>query len=342
MKRILSIDGGGIKGVFPASFLAAVEDSIGSPVADFFDLVVGTSTGGIIALSLGLGLSAKQILDFYAVHGPRIFQGNRFLRQIRRLGVCKYDPASLKQALTEVFGSRQLGESKLRLVIPSLSLETGEVHVWKTSHHERFERDYSEAAVDVALATSAAPTYFPTHRNAAGTPLIDGGVWANNPIAVSLVEAIGVLGWNPGELRVLSLGCTNTPLVAKWGRSRSLGTWYWGSRIAEVFMAGQSSSATGMAQHLIGDRANLIRVDPLVGVRFGLDAVGEIQSLRGLGDSEARKWLPELRLRFFEARKAEPFEPCHKLRSICRDETPDSNHVHEEVASTRSDGGRLG
>ena len=80
MKRILAIDGGGIKGVFPAAFLATVEDTIKRNVADYFDLIVGTSTGGIIALGLGLGLSAKELLAFYEEHGPIIFKGNRGLR----------------------------------------------------------------------------------------------------------------------------------------------------------------------------------------------------------------------------------------------------------------------
>ena len=76
-RRILSIDGGGIKGVFPASFLATVENSIEGQLADYFDLIVGTSTGGIIALGLGLGLSASDILRFYEDSGPEIFGGKR-------------------------------------------------------------------------------------------------------------------------------------------------------------------------------------------------------------------------------------------------------------------------
>ena len=78
MKRILAIDGGGIKGVFPASFLATVEDTINDNIANYFDLIVGTSTGGIIALGLGLGLSAKDILEFYEKSAPHIFGGNCF------------------------------------------------------------------------------------------------------------------------------------------------------------------------------------------------------------------------------------------------------------------------
>jgi len=75
VRKILSIDGGGIKGVFPASFLTTIEDSIGDRVSNYFDLIVGTSTGGIIALGLGLGLPAKDILSFYEEKGSAIFKG---------------------------------------------------------------------------------------------------------------------------------------------------------------------------------------------------------------------------------------------------------------------------
>ena len=118
------------------------------------------------------------------------------------MGIAKYDSAPLKKALVAKFGDRKLGESTNRLVIPSVNLETGEVHVYKTSHHPRFERDLHERIVDVALATSAAPTYFPTHRSDAGTPLVDGGIWANNPTGMAVVEAIGVLEWPRGTIRL--------------------------------------------------------------------------------------------------------------------------------------------
>ncbi|HLC87978.1 MAG TPA: patatin-like phospholipase family protein, partial [Patescibacteria group bacterium] len=124
-KKILSIDGGGIKGVFPASFLSTVEDSIKGKVSDHFDLIVGTSTGGIIALALGLGFSAKEILEFYEQYGPKIFKGNKFLSFIRQLGYAKYEHKDLKLALINTFGDKKIGQSKNRLVIPSLNLETG-------------------------------------------------------------------------------------------------------------------------------------------------------------------------------------------------------------------------
>jgi uncharacterized protein len=312
MRRILSIDGGGIKGVFPAAFLATLEDSLGGSVTEYFDLLVGTSTGGIIALGLGLGLSAREILRFYDEHGPSIFCGNRFVRGLRQLGLSKYKSEDLRTALRSVFGDRRLGDSTKRLVVPSCNLDTGEVHIWKTSHHERLERDYRTLAVEVALSTAAAPTYFAMHRSAAGIPLVDGGMWANNPVGIALVEAIGVLGWPKDALRVLSLGCTATPLSVGAGRNMALGWLYWRKELIDVLMAAQSSGSIGMATHLIGDRANLIRISPTVQGSFTLDNVKEIPSLRGLGDSEARRTLPSLRPLFF-SQAADPFAPSHSL-----------------------------
>jgi patatin-like phospholipase/acyl hydrolase len=311
MRRILSIDGGGIRGALPASFLATLEDSLGRSVADYFDLIVGTSTGGIIALGLGAGLTANEILSFYESHGPRIFAGNRFLRVLRQIGISKYDPAPLQSALTEVFHDKKLGDSKKRLVIPSLNLDTGEVHVWKTSHHPRLERDYKSTMVEVAMATAAAPTYFPTYRSAAGVPLIDGGMWANNPIAVAVVEAIGILNWPRDSFCVLSLGCGTTPLDVGLGRVWGLGSMYWAVKIAGVFMTAQEKSALGMAQHLVSDRNNIVRICPSVSARFGLDEISELKSLKGLGNSEARKALPTIRPLFFETKAADDFTPFH-------------------------------
>lgn len=307
MKRILTIDGGGIKGVFPASFLASLEEAVGKPIGTYFDLIVGTSTGGLIALGLGLGFSGRQMLEFYEQYGPKIFQGSRWMRALRHVVRAKYNPSFLREALEATFDDRRLGESRTRLVIPSCNLDTGEVYLWKTAHHPRFERDYKARVVDVALATAAAPTYFPTHRLEVGTPLVDGGVWANNPLGVAAVEAIGILKWAPEDLRILSLGCTSSPLEV---RSGAWGWAYWGPKLINVFMTAQSSAALGTAQHLVCDRDNIVRVCPIVERRFGLDVLREIPSMKGLGDSEARKHIGQLRSVFFGV-PAEPFQPFH-------------------------------
>jgi patatin-like phospholipase/acyl hydrolase len=312
VKRILSIDGGGIKGVFPASFLTAIEECAGGDIAKYFDLIVGTSTGGIIALALGLGLTAKETLAFYENHGPEIFCGRRIFRRLRQWGFGKYDRKPLEDALRNVFGTKRIGDSRCRLVIPSLNAETNEVHIWKTAHHPRLQLDYKRPAIEAALATASAPTYFPTYQSVSGIPLIDGGVWANNPIAVAVVEAIGILGWSPSEIRVLSLGCTSRPIDMRWALSRFSGKLAWATKVVDVFMAAQESSSLGMAQHLVADRNQIMRISPQVGTRYELDDTSRIQVLRGLGVAEARKALPAVQEMFLES-QAERFEPYHRL-----------------------------
>ena len=151
MRRVLAIDGGGVRGVLPASFLATVEEQIGHSPADCFDLIVGTSTGGIIALGLGAGLSAREIRGFYVDRAPVIFRGQRHLRAARRVVTAKFDPGRLKAELEDVFGTRLIGESRSRLVIPSMDLSTGKVRLWKTAHNERFIQDYKRTMVEALL-----------------------------------------------------------------------------------------------------------------------------------------------------------------------------------------------
>lgn len=312
MKRILTIDGGGIKGTFAVAFLAALEEDLGVPLSRHFDLIAGTSTGGIIALGLGLGYSAREMMEFYLQLGPKVFASNGWIKFLRHLGWSKYSPKPLEAALRETFGIKTLGESKTRLVIPSVNLDTGEVYIYKTSHHPRLATDWRRSVVEVAMATAAAPSYFPSHRTEMGTPLIDGGVWANNPIGLAVVEAIGVLGWDRAELRVLSLGCTDSPFNIHKARNKSCGRLYWAFKLTELFMSSQSSGAHGTASILCPDPANqLFRYNPPVPEgRFSLDGIKEIDSLRGLGYSEARKAKPRLHPIFF-TEPAEAFSPAH-------------------------------
>lgn len=312
MKRILAIDGGGVKGTFPAAFLAAIEESIDDRIPNYFDLIVGTSTGGIIALGLGLGWTAAELLSFYEDYGPKIFQKASLWKRLMWAVTAKYDPTPLHEALEDQFGGRRIGESTVRLVIPSANLETGGVYLYKTSHRPWLRVDYKKEAIEAARATSAAPTYFPSYISKAGVPLVDGGLWANNPLAVAAVEAVGVLEWERDEVVVLSLGCTRSPFDARHAQRWALGRGYWAFKARELFMATQSSSAKGMAKCLLR-KENVMRYNPTVPPgRFKLDGAKGIRALKGLGRSEARRALPELRKQVF-THPAEPFIPHHQL-----------------------------
>lgn len=309
VRKILAIDGGGIKGILPASYLAEVDSAVEGNVADYFDLIVGTSTGGIIALGLGLGKSPAELVELYQGLGTKVFT-KRWFSSLRHLFSSKYSSDPLEDALKHAFGNRLLGHSRQRLVIPSLNFDTGGVHIYKTAHHQRFMSDYKELATTVALATSAAPTYFPSHRNSSGIPLVDGGMWANNPAGLAVVEAAGVLEWPRESIKVLSLGCS-TPAFDPRLLGLALfpaGRLSWALKAVELMMSAQSSASLGTAKLLVGAN-NIVRISPLApGGRFSLDGTTEIHSLQGLGVEAFRATFPAVQEIFF-SELAEPFKP---------------------------------
>lgn len=320
MRRILTIDGGGIRGTFPAAFLANLEEDLEKPIGRYFDLISGTSTGGIIAIGLGFGMRAAEILKFYEEQGPTIFGQSktgltaklaRKYRWARRLWGPKYSSVPLKNALVDVFGERLLGESLTRLVIPAWHAETQKVYIFKTAHHSRLTTDYKALAVDVAMGTAAAPTYFEQYITANDVGLVDGGLWANNPIGISVVEAIGVLGWRAEDLKVLSVGCLEDIKVVR----PASGLASYAPGVAGHFMAGQSEGSLGIAHILTGDpheRRSIYRISqPVPDGFYKLDDTKQISSMKSRAFAEARDQKPKLEPVFF-GKPAEEFLPEHR------------------------------
>lgn len=250
--RILALDGGGIKGTFSAAVLAALEEATKCRCVDHFDLIAGTSTGGIIALGIALGMPAQEIVLFYEKHGPAIFPGSSLTTRsrgvFRQLFIGpKHSHAVLREKLALVLGDRKFGESKVRLVIPTYDAISGRNFVLKTAHHPRFMFDEAAPAVDVALATSAAPTYFeaapfPAHANSS---YVDGGVWANCPVMVALIEATCFLEVPVEQIDILSIGTTTTPFsIAEHIKSSAL---RWNTGLVNLMFEAQVEAALAQA-----------------------------------------------------------------------------------------------
>ncbi|WP_410511766.1 CBASS cGAMP-activated phospholipase [Paenibacillus sp. BR2-3] len=193
--KILAIDGGGIKGLYSAVILSHFEDRFG-PIHRHFNLICGTSTGGIIALALASGIKASEVVRFYTEMGPKIFPYHNKWRRKFHFGksllfTSKYKDIALKSALEGVFGDRRVGDCSTNVLIPTFNITTGEPYVFKSDHVPALTRDKDRLLTDVALATSAAPTYFPIAemQTMKGTEqFIDGGVWANNPSLLGITE----------------------------------------------------------------------------------------------------------------------------------------------------------
>ncbi|WP_158927354.1 CBASS cGAMP-activated phospholipase [Acidisphaera sp. S103] len=261
--KILAIDGGGIRGILPASVLAELENRFlnGRTVADHFDMIAGTSTGGIIALALAHGLTAREIQKFYVERGGLVFPPSNVLgrmwRWLRRLHRYAYDSGVLEQELLGIFGDTPLGDARTRLCIPSFEGVHGEPWIYKTPHHPDYRKDRVERMVKVRLATSAAPTYYKAMPNN-GYIMVDGGLWANNPIMNAVTDALACYDVDRSQVRVLSLGCGETSFRVDPVKAVG-GMFQWKGAILAAMRA-QSLNALGQTFMLIG-KENVVRLD---------------------------------------------------------------------------------
>ncbi|MDR3634481.1 MAG: CBASS cGAMP-activated phospholipase [Isosphaeraceae bacterium] len=311
--RILSLDGGGIMGAFPASVLATFERSTGKRIVDHFDLITGTSTGGIIAIGLALGASAEEICRFYRNEGLAIFPKRvgfrKYLGRVKNFLRPKYSNEALRATIQKVVGDRPLGQAKTRLVVPSYDVNTGKVYVFKTPHHTGYLNHADLPAVDAALATSAAPTYFPAHTIPGRGTFVDGGLWANCPAMVGLVEALGFLDKAPEQVRLLSISTTSYPYrIGNPDRPRGLIGW--APQLIDTFMFGQAQSSVNMAVCLLR-RGQFHRIDYLVPPKtFQMDNVHCVEQLIGMGRqiAELNENMQVVSREFLNGQTVEPFE----------------------------------
>jgi|GEM_PF-156418 len=296
--RILALDGGGIKGAFTAAVLATLENSLGLPIVDHFDMVAGTSTGGILSIGLGMGLRSQQLLQFYRDSGPKIFPVMRIHKKlaykVRHLFKSRYSQDVLLQELkTAYFSDNQekvLGDSKCRLVIPAYNAVSGACHIFRTPHHPLLKSDESANAAKVAVATAAAPTYFSAAkvRNIiSNTAYFDGGVWANCPVMAALVEAVFYLDVPLDRIDILSVGTTEEPFTVKKRTHSGKIPWIWTKTLFELLMSAQVETSLQHAKQLVGE-PRFLRVNTVTNPgMYSLDNSEEIENLITLGNKRA-------------------------------------------------------
>jgi predicted acylesterase/phospholipase RssA len=217
--KVLALDGGGIRGLIPSLVLEEVETAMGRPVAELFDLVAGTSTGGILALGLTKPgadgrpqFSAKDMSGLYVDEGAAIFPRS-FLREVRTVhGIADahYPAAPIERILAERFGETMLSQALTEVVIPSYDLSAPGPFFFKREYALSETEDWDVRMALVARATSAAPTYFdpavlPAAASGTDHALVDGGTFANDPTLAAYVDALR-LGSGRPRVVVVSIG----------------------------------------------------------------------------------------------------------------------------------------
>ncbi len=279
--RILCLDGGGIRGVMPARILQKVEQQLGSPLKDHFDLIAGTSTGSILAVGIGLGKSPEELLNLYLEKGLQIFPYQSLFSPKRLplifqygLSAPKFSDEGLMAVLQEQYGEKKFPEitpdpnklmDSLKIIVPSYDTISRNPVIFKSWCHDRW---YAKVPLwEICLCSASAPTYFPAHRieqDEQVYSLIDGGVCANNPVSCAVAEAIKLLRQSSNksvgdiieQIKVISIGTGDPASPIPWEQVRGWGLIQWGLRIADVFMDAPPDVHRYVAEQIIGGTEN--------------------------------------------------------------------------------------
>jgi uncharacterized protein len=270
VKKLLSIDGGGIRGIIPAVILAEIEKRTGRPIAALFDLVAGTSTGGILALGLtkpegggGPAFTAADLARLYEDEGRTIFSRDLWHRiyAFENLLEEKWPAKGIEGVLARYFGDARITDALTELLVTSYDIEHRRPYFFKRDK-ARGQRDRDWLMSQAARATSAAPTYFEPALLTAGDrddslALIDGGVFANNPAMCAYVEAVSL--WpEEDDFLVLSLGTGELVRAIPYDQARGWGLAKWAQPLLGVVFDGVSDTVDYQLRQLCNDTASTV------------------------------------------------------------------------------------
>ncbi len=307
MFKILSIDGGGIRGVIPSVLLQHLEEKLGKPIADMFDLIVGTSTGGILATGLAVPKSggkpkftAEDMLALYAEQGREIFERS-FWKGITSGGGAideRYSHKPLEKLLKQYLGDATLKDCLVPIVVTAYDIERREPYFFKTRRAKE-KADRNHLLRDAARATSAAPTYFEpvevrglARSRATRRALVDGGVFVNNPAMCAFAEAVA-MDAKPADLLMVSLGTGIATRKIPYDEAKDWGALGWVRPIIDVMMDGEADAADYQLRQLMpdqkhGDKQRYFRFDTELDLALDdMDAAGA-GNIRNLKEEAAQ------------------------------------------------------
>ncbi|HJW73085.1 MAG TPA: patatin-like phospholipase family protein [Geothrix sp.] len=263
--RILSIDGGGIRGLIPALVLAELERQTGRPIAECFDLIAGTSTGGILALGLAAPgesgrprYAARDLADLYLKEGARIFDESPWQHFTNPMGLraAKYPPEGIEGVLAQYFGETRLKDALVEVLVTAYDLEQRDAFFYRRQR-AREDGRYDVPMRVAARATSAAPTYFepalvqwPQERDV----LVDGGVFANNPAMCAYADARQLLcreGRPSDDLLLVSLGTGLYSKPYRYEEARGWGVAGWAKPVLDVIFDGVADTVDYQLQQIL-------------------------------------------------------------------------------------------
>lgn len=337
--KVLSLNGGGVRGLFTISFLAELERILERQnhlndvkIGDYFDLITGTSIGGILALGLASGRSARELEQVFKENAPRIFPTWRYvLKPIFRPFCSVYSSKPLSETITKMIDpDLTFNDLNKRVMIPAVNLSTGNPFFFKTPHDPSFTRDGVLKLIDAAMATSAAPTYFAPHYcEDKKSYFADGGLVANNPSFIGLKEVLHNMKSDfPDseitDVRILNVGtlnehyCIRPKVLEKKCNGGYLGLWGFGERLVlSTMTANQNLHRFMLIRELRPynlEKINYIEIDGVIPNEASRDITLDNATKSSLDNLQSRgsllatdKYPQEECLRAFFSTTAKPF-----------------------------------
>jgi patatin-like phospholipase/acyl hydrolase len=300
--RILSLDGGGIRGIITAIILRNLSATAGlAGWLDKVDLIAGTSTGGLLALGLAYGLGPDHIRELYETKGNEIFDDSWIddLVDIYNWVGADYHNKNLRRELKSVFKDTTLGQLKRQVLITAFDLDNEapdpSERAWKPKLFHNFpgeDNDNDQLAYEVGLYTSAAPTYFPSVDG-----YIDGGVYANNPSMCALAQSQDPrIPHNPpiSEIALLSLG-TGTSLYYIVRKNLDWGYAQWAKPLITLMLDGIAGIADYQCKQILRERYHRLAPTFPPGVSIPMDGIERIPDMikfaEGIDLADTVEWL---------------------------------------------------
>lgn len=276
-KTLISIDGGGIRGLIALYLLKAIEKEARAPVARRANVFAGTSTGGLIALGLASGLTIDSLIDLYRNHATTIFSKGigKKLSSLFGLADEQYQSKPYEDLIKQTFGDKTLRSLKRNnVVITSTNITTRQLHLFSSFRAKNNEaEDYP--LWYAARATSAAPTYFEPAK-LGDEALVDGGLLANNPALVTTLHIKSLFGWDSVEnLRVLSIGTGEFKQGYSYNKAKSMGVLAWAAPISATMMQASSNMDDFSMRYLYEDMSSYMRLQPELHREIALDSVSK-------------------------------------------------------------------
>ena len=270
--QALALTGGGYRGLFTAKSLAVVESYTKTPISRYFDLTTGTSIGGIVALASAFEVPMSEVVKVFLDYGDKIFPIHKsptsntatFIDLLKHAKKARYSTEPLREAITKLIPKDAiLGDALHPVAIPAVNVTQGQPQIFKTRHKADWNRDWKLKVVDIALATSAAPTFFQL-AEVQGSLYADGGLFANAPDLIALHEAEYFFNVATDALRILSVGTTTKSYSLSFSSGQNLGIadWMQDQRLFSVIISSQQQLVDQLVKHRLQNNYHRIDHEP--------------------------------------------------------------------------------